>query len=323
MSALRWICVSLLTLGAVGTCRQAYGTIVGPYTVDADTLHLWHLDEPSAGFAGYGDASGVATPITLTSLGSAGNAATQVGVSSYSAAFNNAFQSVQTVETGIYAKTPAANTTDNTSFASFTGANGAFTYEEMVRFDDASPPVGGVQLISADGESGSPTDRAFQFVLDNQGASGIRLEFENIPGGEGAATGLFSSNISVLPNTWYHVAVTYNGAENTANNLTFYWTQMLPGTTTATSVGSVVMVHDVTSANSDFAIGAEARSSGGDTGQWNGAIDEVRISDIARGPDQMMFGVPEPSSLALALLCGIMSLACGSRSLAKRSLRWN
>jgi hypothetical protein len=34
--------------------------------------------------------------------------------------------------------------------------------------------------------------------------------------------------------------------------------------------------------NMTFAIGAEARNAGGNTGQWNGMIDEVRISDTAR-----------------------------------------
>ena len=115
--------------------------------------------------------------------------------------------------------------------ASFRNATtGAFTYEAMVLFSDDpdSLPVTGYQIISADNES--PSARSFQFVLDHQatGAGTFRLEFENISGGEDAST-LHSCDFEVLQNTWYHVAIAYNGAENTADNLKFYWTEVNAG----------------------------------------------------------------------------------------------
>ena len=58
------------------------------------------------------------------------------------------------------------------------------------------------------------------------------------------------------------------------------------------------MISDNLGAVGDFAIGAEARNSGGNTGQWNGMIDEVRVSDIARKANEFIF-VPEPARFCL------------------------
>jgi hypothetical protein len=299
---------AFLAFGLVLSGRVSHAAIIGPYGIDANTRHLWHLEDAAVPIM---DDPGVATPINLASLGTA--AGGSLGGASFSPpSFGNDYNGVSTINTGIFANTPANGTADNTSMASFRNATtGAFTYEAMVKFaaDPLTLPTG-LQVISGDGETGG-VDRAFQFVLATViGSGAFHLEFENIAAGEGAGTGLISGNFAILQNTWYHVAIAYNGNENTANNLKFYWTEVNPANTGATEVGSVMMVNDMTCPNGDFAIGAEARNGGGgNTGQWSGMIDEVRVSDIARGPQDFIF-VPEPSSVALAVF-GL--IGCGYR----------
>jgi hypothetical protein len=102
--------------------------------------------------------------------------------------------------------------------------------------------------------------------------------------------------------------------KNAAGNLQFYWTDM--GTdaspdgsaVVAASAGSALLGADLTNGSADFSIGVEARNSAGNTGQWLGRIDEVRISDVARSADQFIF-VPEPSAIVLVLLGGGLGLA--------------
>ena len=99
-----------------------------------------------------------------------------------------------------------------------------------------------------------------------------------------------------MQGNWYHVAVTYNGAENTADNLRIYWTAMDAARTSANMLLSTTLTNDLPQAAIDFAIGNSGRTP---NNNFLGDIDEVRISDVARGADQMMFAVPEPSTFVL------------------------
>src|SRR5262245_13785117 len=117
-------CVSALSL-VLAISSSAAAAIIGPYSVDANTLHLWHINDSAVPIL---DASGVATPIDLASLGT--TAGGTLGAASFSPAFGTAYSGVAVTSTGIYAKTPANSTSDNTSTASFRNATtGAFTYE--------------------------------------------------------------------------------------------------------------------------------------------------------------------------------------------------
>jgi hypothetical protein len=276
--------------------RTARAGIIGPYSVDSNTQHLWHLDDTAVPIL---DASGVPTPINLTSLGTV--AGGTLGAASFSPSFGTAYSGVNVVNTGIYAKTPANSTSDNTSTASFRNSTtGAFTYELIMRADfDPTAAGASFQIISNDNDT-SPRD--FQFTLNHTADAGSNffLEFTEI---SPSIVAIDSNPFSITQGDWYHVAVTYDGNAGAANNMAFYWTDMTTnaGDAVAMSVGSGSMPADLTAAESDFAIGAEARNAGGNTGQFLGLIDEVRISDIARGAHQFIF-VPEPTCLALAII---------------------
>jgi hypothetical protein len=311
MTITRFAGFALLAVGLLFAGRFSHAAIIGSYAVDANTLHLWHLEDTAVPVL---DAAGVATPIDLTSLGLV--AGGSLGAASFNPpSFGNAYSGVNVLNTGLYAKTPANSTSDNTSTASFRNATtGAFTYELIMRAD-FDPTLAGAsyQIISNDNDS-SPRD--FQFTLNYAGTgSDFFLEFTEI---SPSIVALDSSPFSITQGHWYHVAVTYNGSENTADNMTFYWSDMTTNAsnTVATSVGTANMPADLTATASDFAVGAEARQntslSNPNSGQFAGLIDEVRISDIARGADQFIFGpvVPEPSSMALVVLSVVCQGSC-------------
>ena len=65
------------------------------------------------------------------------------------------------------------------------------------------------------------------------------------------------------------------------------------------------MVEDL-AGNATFGVGNEYRNS--PDNNLLGQIDEVRISGVARGADEMLFGIPEPSSAALLSLAGLAFL---------------
>ena len=98
-------------------------------------------------------------------------------------------------------------------------------------------------------------------------------------------------------NEWYHWAVTYNGLEDTADNVQVYWTPLDPDYTEAQLMDSRRAKLDQGGSGGSF--GTAYRLCG-----W---ADEMRISDIVRAPDDMMFGtgeigppvIPEPGGLGL------------------------
>jgi hypothetical protein len=297
MNAIRFALITLVTGAIILVAQYASAAIIGPYAMDANTLHLWHLDDSAVPVL---DVPGVATPINLASLGTA--AGGSLGAASFGPpSFGTAYSSVATANTGLFAKTPANSTADNTSTASFRNATtGAFTYEMIMRadFDPAVTPTS-FQLISNDNDSGA---RDFQFTLNHTADPGTNhfLQFTQI---SPSIVTVDSSAFSITQGHWYHVAVTYDGNAGAANNMAFFWTDMTTNAanTVATAAGTGSLPADLSAAESDFAIGAEARNTGGNGGQFLGLIDEVRISDIARGADQFIF-VPEPSAAALMLV---------------------
>ena len=54
---------------------------------------------------------------------------------------------------------------------------------------------------------------------------------------------------AIVSNSWYHVAVAYNGDENTADNITFYWTLLDTSRTNANVIGSTSMQFDLPTAS--------------------------------------------------------------------------
>src|SRR5262249_7068573 len=54
--------IAVLTMAGLSNRTSSGGTF-GPFTVDADTLHLWHMDDAAGPVL---DAPGVAAPLSLT-----------------------------------------------------------------------------------------------------------------------------------------------------------------------------------------------------------------------------------------------------------------
>jgi hypothetical protein len=300
--------VAAMVSGLLGVLRVSQAAITGPYAADANTLHLWHIDEATLNVADSGTGN-----ISLTSLGSGGG--NSLGNASYPG-FGNAYGGVATLETGLLALPFANGAADNTATATFwNSTTGAFTFESILRvdFDPAAIADGvGHHLVTMENETGGTgAVRAWQFLFGKT-AGVYNLQFEPI-----ASAGLISSAISVVQGHWYHAAVTYSGNDNVAGNMQFYWTDMgtdaLPdgSAVVAASAGGGLLPADLTSGLADFTIGAEARQnsslSNANSGQWLGRIDEVRISDVARGADQFIF-VPEPSAIVLMLFGGSVGL---------------
>ena len=272
--------------------------ILGPYTPDANTLHLWHLDESAV--------PAVDSAPSGTSLTKLGGTAS-LGNPSLSG-FGNAL-GTGTSGTASYLGplTYTGSTTDNTHMTYANTTTGAFTLEALVQVNfNPSANQSGVfyYLITAENQSGQ--DRPFQWALFPKGvASGatgddttqVRLRFD-------AGSSAAPNNIIVfVPSTgpdaivqgnWYHVAVTFSGGTS-SGTLMQYWTLMdasrvqanlLSGPGGATGQTMAVLNPKATGSPC-FMLGNQGRSL---TGNSLGLIDEVRLSQIARSPTDMMFG---------------------------------
>lgn len=283
--------VAVVASAMAGSARLQAAVIVGPYTVDADTLHLYHFDEPS----GLAEDAVSSSPIDLTV-----NGPTQ-GVASASGAgydFNLALY-YGTARSSKTAESPNDLTVDR-----FQGSSGAFTYEALVKLNTINADdfgEHGRQILSMD-------QIHTQFRIDNRGDSLRLFFFTNgaIPGGAAISSFLpTAGDDAVAINTWFHVAVAYDGTQ-TAN---LYWTKLRDDATEASLLTTSTAFAD-TPAFSSFGNFSVGNVKGAVLSSWPGMIDEVRISGIARGPEEFMFSpVPEPSTMtifALGAICFVL-----------------
>ena len=265
---------SKLLFGAIAmsllSAAPASADILGPYVTDANTLHLWHLDEADPGpAASVGNGN-------LFSLMPTNGAI--LGAPAF-AGFGTAADTTAATNTGFSA--PTVSTSD------LTGADGAFTFEAMVRTSSSTA----IQQIVSLENAGGVTARPFQFRIDEG-----QLRFINIAGAAGVEQILTliptTGPDAFVPDEWFHAAVTYNGNENTADNIKLYWTRVDASRTQANEILSMTMVADLGVATAPFGVGNEFRQT--PDNNFLGQIDEVRISDIARAPDGMLFGTIGP-----------------------------
>lgn len=292
---------------AVCACsvRAAHATLLGPYSVNSNTLHLWHFDEPNPG-ATVADAVGT-SPISLT----ASKASTDLP--GYSAAFGNAADVNPNNASGYYQNTPATGGTDDSPTTTFFNTTtGAFTFEALVLWQAPTVSSGSskfYEIMSMDTDSTGGHQGMFQFYI-HKTTGGMILGFE-APVGVGSFQ---SSAVGTLTqNTWYHAAVTYDGVPGETNNLKLYWTPVDPSQTSDTLVGTATLASNPFDGTQmgNFAVGNVARNTPATV--WAGSLDEVRISNVALGPQQMMFA-PEPSSLVHAVLPALMAVTLTVRA---------
>jgi len=276
-----------------------HASIVAPYTPDANTIFLLHLDEPNpeaiatntvpgaASFIAAANPSAVSPRNPLPGLLGATGAA-GVGFAFGLCAdltFSNSiglFMDANgngVADLDINGTTPGA---DAVSGSAFTGPNGEFTLEALVNFPSLTG--GNREIISMDNSGGA---RPFQFRVTSAGL----LEFNNIAvaGANPRVAIPTTGPDAFVPNQWFHVAMTYDGA----GTIVFYWTRLDSARTSATVLltTNVVSLLNIT-ASAVLTVGNENRNTSGEG--LTGRIDEVRVSNIARSAIDMVFDPTAP-----------------------------
>ena len=273
-----------MTLGAENYNGAGPGPApLAPYTPDANTLHLWHLDETHPGPAQ--PDGGVAGSFNLTTANGA-----SLGHASFPGFSTAGGVSGNDSNDGLQG--------NNIPVGDVTGANGAFTFEAIVNtaWLSNSDSQSGQQIISMEAAGGN-SGRPFQFRIDDTG----NLRFINIAPGIQQLDGAIPTTgvHAFAPGKWFHVAATYNGNENTPDNFKLYWTALDSSATVANEIFSGNLLNDL-AAGAVLGVGNEFRSP---SENLEGFIDEVRISDIARAPDDFLFApgtagvIPEPATM--------------------------
>ena len=195
---------------------------------------------------------------------------------------------------------------DAISTASFMGPDGAFTLEALVNLPSLTSGVNR-EIIAMD-NSGLNAERPFQFVITGAGALRYRGFANNATFELAIPT---TGPDAFQADTWFHAAFTYDGF----GNGTLYWTLLDSGRLEASVLATTTTLLDMPENSAPLIIGNENRAVFGEG--LLGKVDEVRISDVARGADEFVF-VPEPSS---ALLLGIGALALMRRGRARSGIR--
>lgn len=284
---------------AVSTPRWALANLAGPYTPDANTLFLFHFNEDDSSsivanegsVGGYiysvSEASATTTPSVVTGMLGA------IGYSDATVDFGNCMTNPATGyvfgydgnNDGSYeGDTASTRSTDAISMSTFNIGNGGqspFTLEALIQ---PSAITGSQEIIATD-SSAATASRGFQFVV-----SSSTLKFQFIGGSAPRAlSGAIPTegDDAFVAGTWYHVAVTYDGA-----TLKLYWTKMdsTVGAAHLLNSGAMTLGANDGLVTGPLTIGNENRNTAGE--RFLGSIDEVRISSVARAANEMQFYSP-------------------------------
>ena len=297
--------LSLFTCVVATLLAPHLGTaaLVGPYATDASTLHLYHLDQTALPIIDSVTPGGTNLTYSVSGL--------TLGTASFSTNSPTTLSFTNCVNFGTLAASNGVLTPIGTGFGgtaipfTYAGASGAFTFEAIVYIGFnatngfRNQPC---QIMNCDA-NGTGT-RVLQFRIDPLGFSAggrntntCGIEFIN--GTTTVAVAPIPTNgpDMIISNSWYHVAVTYNGTPNTTSNLLFYWTALDPSRTTADCIYGTNMTANLpgtSTATTIFTIGNSGRNPSGNTANplvanFLGDIDELRISSVARAANAMEF----------------------------------
>jgi hypothetical protein len=287
---------------------QGHGSTLRPYTADADTLHLWHMNEQTVPVIDLGsDAMHLTALRNGATLGNVSYRGFGIALSTY----DGGPESMADAGHDAYlAARPLVNGTGDNVLMNYAGPTGAFTFEAMVRIDFEPETASStnstatnhgtfLQIINLDADEG--TNRVCQFRIVPigvlKGNTEPLLEFINVNKEKSiqSLTARIPTNgpDGVRFGNWYHTAVTFDGDISRADNLKFYWTLVDPARTKANLIGSSQMTNELpVGCSPDFAIGQAGRQSPAalyPNQNFPGLIDEVRISGVARSETQMLF----------------------------------
>jgi len=283
------------------------GSTLRPYTPDADTLHLWHMNEQAVPVIDMGsDAMHLTALRNGATLGNVSYRGFGTALSTYDGGPES------TADAGhdaYLAARPLVNGTGDNVLLNYAGPNGAFTFEAMLRIDfepEAAFSTNSIatnhgsflQIINLDADEN--TNRVCQFRLVPVGAlkgnTEPLVEFINLNKDKPQSLTAHiptSGPDAIRFGNWYHAAVTFDGETNHADNLKFYWTLVDPARAKANLIGTGQLTNELpTGCSPDFAIGQTGRQSPVTpypNQNFPGLIDEVRISGVARSETQMLF----------------------------------
>jgi hypothetical protein len=210
----------LAAVAAALLAEPARGAVTGPYTVDANTLQLWHLNEGAAATSAANAVGGGLTMQGVLNGATLGNGSfagfgtsLDVSAGSDSLVSNDNPRVIMPPHRAILAGAPALSilnggtdpvddALDDVSLTYADPTTGAFTFEMIVKFNSAYDPlqpfrnVGpldppsnpgsySMELLTGEGDL-DPSTRPFQFRLNQVGitsagdATNPKLEFHNI-----------------------------------------------------------------------------------------------------------------------------------------------
>ncbi len=183
------------------------------------------------------------------------------------------------------------NLNGTSSYVTFGNAAGLgvtnFTLEAMVYWTGAgvatntgTDGITAIPIISKGRAEADGSNRDMNYFLGVTAAGNLAADFEDTASGTNHPVTAAST---ILPNTWNHVAATYNSA-------TGVWFLYVNGVQVATATAGVGILPRSDSIQ-HAAIGTAMTSTGVAAGFFAGRIDEVRIWNSDRTPAQIRTGM--------------------------------
>lgn len=253
-------------LAALAALTTAKATVL-PYNTDTKTLHLWHLDQSDPTKNLLVDEVGTENLYNWGKVGTVAN----TSISNLTYAYRSSTTAASSMST--------LSTVDEST--SLMGADGAFTWEMVIRPEEAASSSAGNQLLMHRNGGGIQLKLYYGGGVYLQLWDGVQIAFNQRVDGSSLGNNEYATN------EWFHVAVAYDGN----GNGTVYWTRL-----DENYAGTANMITTYTGSDigfsADQAIGFAGKVwNGGDV--FNGTVDEIRISDIARAADDFL-QPPEP-----------------------------
>ena len=303
----------ILIVVVLAAQRLLGGPVLQPYAPDAGTLILFHLDEAAGGsvttnagllggsaYAVNESTATTAPPLVANVLGAVaytnfGNAAALGSGEIIGFDYNN---------NGRYDGDGGGSSqlsADSFPMSVLNMGNGGqtpWTLEAMIY--PSSTNIANQEIICTDSSASSTASRGFQFRLNTTGQLELNLIAVNGADIKTAIPSAASDPVNgFVPNNWFHVAATYDGT-----NVVLYWTRVLPATTAANPISTNAIAVGASFGAVPGSLGIGNRTRSPAIEYFQGLIDEVRISSVARAANQMLFspgGASSPSASATVI----------------------